>query len=676
MSEVLDIFNNFEDPFDTVSTTYMQDSNLKKQFKVVEAEEIEISQTASFRRRGASQALTIRKICFYYIPLVRSLEQLFSHPMILAMFDKGPSQSKAGFVNDIIDGDILKSHPLFSVRPNALQLILYTDEIELCNPLGSYASKNKLLMVYYTLGNINPKQRSKLAAIRLLAIAKSSDISQCGVDVILQRIQEDLNLLYNGVNIKTAHGERTLYGAVVSLCGDTLAQHELTGFKEGVGFAFRKCRHCECSFEDMQVNFDAENFVKRSLDRHVRQCNEIERAATDFLRSSLKTTYGINRKSKLIDFPAFDLIRQTPQDIMHVILEGVAPLEVKTVLKHLVLSGQLELDTFNSAILGYPYSTDVRDKPCPITVTTLSSNDNRLKQSAGQMLVLLKILPFVLDSCERNEYFQVIIELIEIVHILFAPVIALATAAKLKLLIKQHLSNVKRLFPENNITPKQHYLIHIPEQIKDLGPMVRHMCMRFESKHCFFKQWSSKLNFKNVCKSLVKHNQMFESCQNVSRENHPIFTKDILLGPVSEVENMKYVQDKMRAFLGVENMHHVVSAKWLELSGNKYVRQKSVIVINVNEGVPVFGLIKDMYIVNSSLYCFECQVYNTVAFSREFASYEIEVPNLAQATEMVDSDKIVDYTSYYALSFKNRTYIPLKYYLGDVCEIYKCTTDC
>ncbi len=139
---------------------------------------------------------------------------------------------------------------------------------------------------------------------------------------------------------------------------------------------------------------------------------------------------------------------------------------------------------------------------------------------------------------------------------------------------------------------------------------------------------------------------------------------------------MKYVQDKMRAFLGVENVHHVVSAKWLELSGNKYVRQKSVIVINVNEGVPVFGLIKDMYIVNSSLYCFECQVYNTVAFSREFASYEIEVPNLAQATEMVDSDKILEYTSYYALSFKNHTYIPLKYYLGDVCEIYKCTTDC
>lgn len=65
----------------------------------------------------------------------------------------------------------------------------------------------------------------------------------------------------------------------------------------------------------------------------------------------------------------------------------------------------------------------------------------------------------------------------------------------------------------------------------------------------------------------------------------------------------------------------------------------------------------------------------TLGFSRDFLSYEVEVPNLAQATELVDADKIVDYTSYYALSFKNRTYVPLKYYLGDVIELYRCTND-
>ncbi|CAG5871646.1 unnamed protein product [Menidia menidia] len=60
-------------------------------------------------------------------------------------------------------------------------------------------------MVYYSLGNINPKFRSKLTAIRLLAITKSNDVSKCGVDAILKRFLKDL--LYNAVKIKTHHGE-------------------------------------------------------------------------------------------------------------------------------------------------------------------------------------------------------------------------------------------------------------------------------------------------------------------------------------------------------------------------------------------------------------------------------------------------------------------------------------
>lgn len=274
---------------------------------------------------------------------------------------------------------------------------------------------------------------------------------------------------------------------MVSICGDTLAQHELCGFKEGVGFAYSKCRHCECSFEDMRMFFNEDNFEQRTLERHIQQCSDIEKVSTEYLRNSLKTTYGINRRSKVMDFPAFNLIQQTPQDIMHVILEGIAPLEIKCMLKQLVILGQLDLDVFNADIIGFPYSPqDTRDRPCPIAYSTLASNDNKLKQSSGQMLVLLKILPFLLDVIRGTAYFSFILEFLEIVQILFSPVICLETIDKLKVLIEQHLKHFKELFSENNITPKQHYLIHIPSQIKLLGPMLRHMCMRFESKHCFF----------------------------------------------------------------------------------------------------------------------------------------------------------------------------------------------
>lgn len=108
---------------------------------------------------------------------------------------------------------------------------------------------------------------------------------------------------------------------------------------------------------------------------------------------------GSIERSKLVEFPAFDIIQQTPINIMHVILEGVAPLEIKCVL-NLLVSGQIDLDSVNSAILGFPYSPpDVRDGPSPISVS-----DGKLKQSSGQMLVLLRILPFVLETLEVDAY--------------------------------------------------------------------------------------------------------------------------------------------------------------------------------------------------------------------------------------------------------------------------------
>lgn len=40
-------------------------------------------------------------------------------------------------LKDYCDGRSCKAHPLFSVDISALQIILYFDEVEVCNPLGT-----------------------------------------------------------------------------------------------------------------------------------------------------------------------------------------------------------------------------------------------------------------------------------------------------------------------------------------------------------------------------------------------------------------------------------------------------------------------------------------------------------------------------------------------------------
>ena len=94
------------------------------------------------------------------------------------------------------------------------------------------------------------------------------------------------------------------------------------------------------------------------------------------------------------------------------------------------------------------------------------------------------------------------------------------------------------LFPGVDITPKMHYLVHIPQQVRYLGPSVRHSCMRFEAKHQYFKNMATIQNFKNICLSLAERCQL-DQCGDFCVENpdcHPLFSTTKELAQVSQIE--------------------------------------------------------------------------------------------------------------------------------------------
>ena len=49
-----------------------------------------------------------------------------------------------GLLGDYCDGSIYKNHPLFSTDPKALQIMLYYDDVEVVNPIGSRTKTHKL----------------------------------------------------------------------------------------------------------------------------------------------------------------------------------------------------------------------------------------------------------------------------------------------------------------------------------------------------------------------------------------------------------------------------------------------------------------------------------------------------------------------------------------------------
>ena len=84
------------------------------------------------------------------------------------------------------------------------------------------------------------------------------------------------------------------------------------------------------------------------------------------------------------------------------------------------------------------------------------------------MWELVTTLPFIVSSfmSVNDPHLACFMHLIELASILFSPVIALDQVSYLSLLIKQYLEELTILYPHRPLTPKCHFLVHIPGLIR------------------------------------------------------------------------------------------------------------------------------------------------------------------------------------------------------------------
>ena len=57
------------------------------------------------------------------------------------------------------------------------------------------------------------------------------------------------------------------------------------------------------------------------------------------------------------------------------------------------------------------------------------------------------------------------------------------TASILEIMINIHHTSFKELYPKASITPKMHFMLHIPDQIPNFVLQRAAWCMHFEAKH-------------------------------------------------------------------------------------------------------------------------------------------------------------------------------------------------
>ena len=346
-----------------------------------------------------------------YIPIKRILQALLQRLDIRLAIRNGPACAP-NLLQDLCDGELYEKHPVLSCSQNKVQITAYFDEIELCNPLGSHTKVHKIGCLFFSIGNIHPKFRSQLKTMFLVALATAPVINTHGIDEVLRPFVEELQDLHKNKLDVYVNGTCEKYDvALLSFLADNLAAHQVGGFKESMSFAHRICRSCMTTTEKAQTNFVEANFELRTPETHVKQCTYLEQSQHQ-QRNELSKIYGINRKSVLENIP---VAQNLPHDIMHDLLEGVIPYELKVMLTHFISNCHyFTLKQLNEQLLNYDFGyTEASDKPSALHDVKPESS---LRQSAAQMWLFATVLPLLIGDLipETSEHWNCFLLLLKL----------------------------------------------------------------------------------------------------------------------------------------------------------------------------------------------------------------------------------------------------------------------
>uniref|UniRef100_A0A1X7U2G2 Uncharacterized protein n=1 Tax=Amphimedon queenslandica TaxID=400682 RepID=A0A1X7U2G2_AMPQE len=93
------------------------------------------------------------------------------------------------------------------------------------------------VLYFFSVANINPKERSTFKAIFLSTITKVSIVEAHGIDAILKPFVDDLNVLgTTGITVTVNQEAKNNHCALLAFFADNFASHSIGGFKESMSF--------------------------------------------------------------------------------------------------------------------------------------------------------------------------------------------------------------------------------------------------------------------------------------------------------------------------------------------------------------------------------------------------------------------------------------------------------
>ena len=193
----------------------------------------------------------MKKDVLHYVPIVDSFKTLVQDTSFNKMVSMKKRRNDTK-VRDMKDGTVFHNSEYFQSNPEAFAALLYSDAVELKNPLGAARGVYKIVQVFYTLCEIDKSQRSKIDRIQLVCVFREKLLKKYSYKTIYKMLVEDLLKLEAGVVVNFPVTRRIKCG-VLCYSADNLEASTVGGFS--ACFSSKDvCRVCHIQHHDLETD--------------------------------------------------------------------------------------------------------------------------------------------------------------------------------------------------------------------------------------------------------------------------------------------------------------------------------------------------------------------------------------------------------------------------------------